>query len=90
MSIGLLRGRRCVCSLCCDHCIVCFLVRCFFLCPESFYQGADVHWLAAGVDGASVPCLAIIVLSVSWSAVPSIIQSFWQWVSLLQTFQAGG
>ena len=38
-----------------------------------FIRGVHVHWLVAGVDGASVPCVVIIVLSVSWSAVPTYI-----------------
>ena len=40
---------------------------------KAFIRGVHVHWLVAGVDSASVLCVAIIVSSVSWSAVPSYI-----------------
>ena len=32
---------------------------------KAFIRGVHVHWLVAGVDGASFPCVAIIILSVS-------------------------
>ena len=38
-----------------------------------FIREVHVHWCAAGVDGASVPCLTIIVSSVSLSAVRSYV-----------------
>ena len=41
-----------------------------------FIRGVHVHWLVAGVDSASVPCVVIIVSSVSWSTVSYVLKAF--------------